>query len=164
MSGTQVVSQETTLQRIKMGVSEGPSSQPVTIAPLTEVNGTLTGLPSQALTIPSIRHHLRPTLLLPGDTTRRWRHVSLGRLAKRRSNELLLIDFLIIVVIIFNIDHNPKKWTIDLLFFTMTNRKLSASETRIIFFSQNRSFSLFGLQITFFYKFISLLSSSTLQQ
>ena len=63
MSGTQsrpvVVSQEAKLQRIKMGVLEGLSSQPVTIAPLTEVNGTLTGLSSPASTVPTIWHHLR---------------------------------------------------------------------------------------------------------
>ena len=48
------------------------------IVPLTEMNGALTGLPSQASTIPTIRFHLRLklTLLLRGDNTRRWRHVS----------------------------------------------------------------------------------------
>ena len=72
MSGMQVrpvvVGQESKLQKIEMGVLEGPSSQPVTITPFTEVNGILTGLPSQASTIPTIRYHLRSTLLLLRDT------------------------------------------------------------------------------------------------
>ena len=60
MSGTQarpvVVSQEAKLQKLKMRLLEGPSTQPV-----TEVSGILTSFPSQASTVRTIRHYLRST-------------------------------------------------------------------------------------------------------
>ena len=69
MSGTQarpvVVGLEIKLQRINMRILEGPSSQPVTITSLTELNGTFTGLPSQASTALTIRHHLRCYQMTP---------------------------------------------------------------------------------------------------
>ena len=58
---------DNTIKRILLLMNKdgGTGGAIVPIAPLTEVNGTLTGLFSQGSTVRTIRHHLRSAPLLP---------------------------------------------------------------------------------------------------